>query len=99
MDCGQRIIDQCQRDVAGLEDRAGASLTAIEDDGATPNGNGGQAFAEIDGAEKSVEVEAPIAFADDAELGVVELDLADGDLAIEETFLVVVDDGVGSVEE
>src|SRR5262249_32003126 len=45
------------------------------------------------------EVEAAVALADEAELGAVELDLADGDGAVEDALLVVVDDGLGDGEE
>src|SRR5262249_30396308 len=71
----------------------------LEDDGALLHDDGGDAPGKVDGGEDAGEVPPAVAPADDAEPRAVQLDLADGLLAVEQLFLVEVNHRGGDVEE
>ena len=61
--------------------------------------SGRDAFAQVGRGQQAGEVPAAVAVAQHAQPRPIQLHLADGELAAEQMFLVVVDDGGGDVEE
>ncbi len=96
----QGIVEDGEVDVVDFQDRLAAGKPVVlDDDGALLNDDGGHVLDGSAGGTQAEEVALAIVVDQEAELRPVQDDLAESDFAIEDLFLVVIDDGRGDVEE